>query len=272
MRFLTFAISRTLGGVLIFSLTLSLWTLSVLTLNLLALNLPTFNLLSAYLQSVPDLVPSAFAQVPPSPAERSDYTGLHAAAGSGNTELLKKLLAQMTDPKQAVDARDSYERTPLHVATHASKPDAMRALVAAGANPNALERDRYDIVTIAAVANDVEVLKTALALGGKPDNITSRYDGTALIAAAHLGHHESVDLLIKAGAPINHVNNLGWNALIESVALGDGGERHQKTMALLLAAGADVQRADYQGARPIALARALGYGVMVKMLEAAERR
>jgi uncharacterized protein len=226
----------------------------------------------ALLLCLPGIVPVALAQVPPSPAERAAYTGLHAAAGTGDVLLIKKLLAQMADTKQAVDARDSYDRTPLHVAAYASKPDAMRALIEAGANSNALERDRYDIVTIAAVANDLEVLKTALAQGGKPDNITSRYDGTALIAAAHLGHHESVEVLIKAGAPINHVNNLGWNALIESVALGDGGERHQKTMALLLAAGADVQRADYQGARLIALARALGYGAMVRMLEAAERR
>ncbi len=226
----------------------------------------------ALLLSLPGIVPVTVAQVPPSAAERAAYTGLHAAAGTGDVLLLKKLLAQKADSKQAVDARDSYDRTPLHVAAYASKPDAMRALIEAGASPNALERDRYDIVTIAAVANDLEVLKTALAQGGKPDNITSRYDGTALIAAAHLGHHESVEMLIKAGAPINHVNNLGWNALIESVALGDGGERHQKTMALLLAAGADVQRADYQGARPIALARALGYSAMVRMLEAAERR
>jgi hypothetical protein len=53
----------------------------------------------------------------------------------------------------------------------------MRALVAAGANPNALENDRYDIVTIAAVANDLPTLKLSLELGGSARNITSRYDG-----------------------------------------------------------------------------------------------
>lgn len=215
---------------------------------------------------------SSHAQVPPSLAERAAYTGLHAAAWSGDAEQIGKLLAQAADRTRLLESRDARERTALHVAAFASKPAAMKALVAAGANPNALEADRYDVLTIAAVANDLEVLKTALALGCKPDNITSRYDGTALIAAAHLGHHESVELLIKAGAPVNHVNNLGWNALIESVALGDGGLRHQKTMSLLLDGGADVQRTDRQGARPLALARALGYSAMVRMLEAAERK
>lgn len=52
----------------------------------------------------------------------------------------------------------------------------MRALVAAGADPNALENDRYDIVTIAAAANDVPTLETALALGASAKNITSRYE------------------------------------------------------------------------------------------------
>jgi hypothetical protein len=66
----------------------------------------------------------------------------------------------------------------------------MRPLVAAGANPDALENDRYDIVTIAAVANDVPTLRMALTLGASARNVTSRYDGTALIAAAHLGHGE----------------------------------------------------------------------------------
>ena len=42
------------------------------------------------------------------------------------------------------------------------------------------------------MANDLEMLKIALDGGASAKNITSRYDGTALIAAAHLGHAEAV--------------------------------------------------------------------------------
>ena len=136
-----------------------------------------------------------------------------------------------------VRARDGNGRTPLHVAAYASQRDAMRALVEAGADPNALEGDRYDIVTIAAVANDLPTLKAALALGCSATNVTSRYDGTALIAAAHLGHVEVVRELIRAGAPLDHVNNLGWTALIESIVLGDGGPRHTATLEALVDGG-----------------------------------
>ncbi len=43
--------------------------------------------------------------------------------------------------------------------------------------------------------------------------------------------------LIQAGAPLDHVNNLGWTAVIESIVLGDGGPRHTDTLAALVGAG-----------------------------------
>ena len=42
-----------------------------------------------------------------------------------------------------------------------------------------------------------------LSLGASPSLVTSRYDGTALIAAAHLGHAGVVRQLIAAGAPLD---------------------------------------------------------------------
>lgn len=203
------------------------------------------------------------AQVPPSAAEKQQYSGLLAAAASGDVAQLKALVAKGAKP----DIRDSYGRTPLHVAAYGLHHEAMRALVAAGANPNALENDRYDIITIAAVANDVPTLKLALELGASAKNVTSRYDGTALIAAAHLGHAEVVRTLIRAGAPLDHVNNLGWTALIESIVLGDGGPRHTDTLRALVGAGANVNLADRNGQTPLALAKSRGYGAMVKLLQ-----
>ena len=208
------------------------------------------------------------AQVPPSRGEIAQYQGLFTAALANDAAQIKSLIAR----GEAADQRDSYQRTPLHAAAYFAKHDAMRALAAAGANPNTLESDRYDIVTIAAVANDVPTLKIALELGCKATNITSRYDGTALIAAAHLGHAEVVQTLIRAGAPLDHVNNLHWTALIESIVLGNGGQQHTLTLKYLVEAGANLQLADRSGATPLALARARGYREMVSILEAAGAR
>ena len=161
-------------------------------------------------------------------------------------------------------------RTPLHVAVYHKKYDAARTLIRLGADPNKLEIDRYDIITIAAVANDVPMLRIALEGGGNPKAVTSRYDGTALIAAAHLGHAEVVRLLIAAGAPLDHVNNLKWTALIESIVLGDGGKNHTDTLRALVDAGANVNIPDGSGSTPIRLARNRGYREMVAILEKAE--
>jgi ankyrin repeat protein len=208
------------------------------------------------------------AQVAPSAAEAARYTGLHAAAHKGDAEAIRKLAAAKAD----LNARDPAGRTPLHVATFAKQRDAVRALAQAGADLNLLENDRYDAVTIASVANDEETLRLLLALGASAKQVTSRYDGTALIAAAHLGHAGVVRQLIAAGAPLDHVNNLHWTAVIEAVVLGDGGPRHQDTLRALIDAKANLQLADRTGGTPLQLARERGYAEMVRMLQAAGAR
>lgn len=213
----------------------------------------------------------AQAQVPPTAAETAAYQGLHAAAARGDMPALQRLLAARP-ARSALDARDGHGRTPLHVATHARQGDAVRALVEAGASLGLLDDDRYDAVTIAAVADDEATLRTLLQLGADARLVTSRYDGTALIAAAHLGHDGVVRQLIAAGAPLDHVNNLHWTALIESIVLGDGGPRHQATLKALLDAGASHRLTDRNGHSPLQLARQRGYAAMVQLLQAAGAR
>jgi uncharacterized protein len=210
------------------------------------------------------------AQVGPAPAEAARYTGLHAAAHRGDLAALDQLLAAKPGPAQ-LNARDGHGRTPMHVATFARQRDVIRRLAQAGADLQLLENDRYDAVTIASVADDEATLRVLLQLGASAKLTTSRYDGTALIAAAHLGHDGVVRQLIAAGAPLDHVNNLHWTATIEAVVLGDGGPRHQATLKALLDAGASTKLADRSGRTPLQLARDRGYTAMVAQLEAAKR-
>ena len=223
-----------------------------------------WNLVFALLAALACTAP-AVAQVPPTAAETAAYQGMHAAAARGDMPALTRLIAARVD----LNARDAYGRTPLHVATYARQAQAIRALAKAGADLNALESDRYDAVTMAAVADDEATLRLLLELGATAKQTTSRYDGTALIAAAHLGHDGVVRQLIAAGAPPDHVNNLHWTALIESIVLGNGGPRHQATLQALLQAGASHALTDRQGNTPLQLARQRGYTEMVQALQAA---
>jgi ankyrin repeat protein len=213
------------------------------------------------------LTRAGIAQVPPSADEIKAYAGLHAAAARGDSAEIKRLIAGGAK----IDARENG-RTPLHVAVFGGRRAAAQTLLDLKADPNAFDSRRYDIVTIAAVQNDVDMLKIALAGGGNPRAVTSPYDGTALIAAAHLGHVEVVRTLIAAGAPLDHVNNLGWTALIEAVVLGDGGRNHTETVAALVKAGANVNIPDRGGQTPLALAQARRYTAIADILRAAGAR
>ena len=210
------------------------------------------------------VTPPVSAQVGPSAAEIAAYRGLHAAAQRGDAGEIEKLAA---GGGVDLEERDGSGRTAVHIAAFAGQGAALGMLGAAGADMNALEGGRYDAVTIAAVADDTATLAAALAAGNKPDNVTSVWDGNALIAAAHEGNHESIALLIAAGSRLDHVNSLGWTAVIESIVLGDGGPRHQQSLKKLLDAGADRTIRDREGRLPLDLARERGFAAMVGLLE-----
>ena len=209
------------------------------------------------------LTSAATAQTAPSTSEIAAYGGLFRAAHEGDVDAIGRLATAGAE----INARDSRGRTPAHVAAFASQDAALRTLAEAGADMNALEGRAYDVVTIAAVADDPELMSLAIELGNDPGLTTSPYDGTALIAAAHLGHVEIVRRLIEAGAPLDHVNNLHWTAVMEAVVLGDGGPDHQAVLDALLDAGADRTLADRDGATPLQHARARGFLEMVERLE-----
>ncbi|MFP3381453.1 ankyrin repeat domain-containing protein, partial [Bacillus sp. SIMBA_069] len=79
-----------------------------------------------------------------------------------------------------------------------------------------------------------DFVKAAIAAGADT-TITNRFGGTALIPAADRGHVEIVrELLTTSDVNVNHVNNLGWTALLEAVILGDGGKNHQAIVKLLI--------------------------------------
>src|SRR6516162_2107817 len=87
---------------------------------------------------------STVAQVPPTASEYAQYTGIFAAVVRSDSTKVAKLIAA----GEYAGVRDSRGRTPLHVATYRKRHDAMRVLAAATGDPNVLDGEGYDIVTI----------------------------------------------------------------------------------------------------------------------------
>ena len=80
------------------------------------------------------------------------------------------------------------------------------------------------------------------------------------------------DALIAAGVEVDHVNRLGWTALLEAIVLSDGGPAHQDIVGQLIAAGADVNLPDHGGVTPLAHAEQRGQQAMAALLRAAGAR
>jgi ankyrin repeat protein len=205
---------------------------------------------------------------PPTERDVRVYAGLHAAAAQGDVAEIERLVAA----GERVNIQDSRSRTPLHVAAYRKHREAVGALLRLGANPNALDSQRFDVLTIAVTQNDPDMLKLALDGGASPRNRTGPFDGSALMSAAHLGHIDIVRVLIAANAPLDHVNLRGWTALIEAVVLGNGGPNHVAVVRELVNAGADTEIKDRNGYTALRYARQRGYSEMVKILEAAAGR
>ncbi len=195
--------------------------------------------------------PGVRAQPAPGPAERE----LLLAAERGDTVAIAAALAQGA----RIDARDQRGRTPVMAATHARRTAAVKVLLDAGADVN-LRDDRLDNPFLYAGAEGLlDILRLAI-LAKADTRITNRFGGTALIPAAERGHVEvTLELLARTDIDVNHVNNLGWTALLEAIVLSDGGPRHQRIVQLLVEHGADVNIADRNGVTPLAHARARGY-------------
>jgi ankyrin repeat protein len=208
----------------------------------------------------------ATAQTAPTASEARAYAGLLKAAHDGDLAGIRRLAETGADLEQ----RDGRDRTAALLAAYASNDAALSLLAGLGADMNAQDVQGYDAATIAAVADDPDLMSLALSLGNRPGNLHWTWNGTALIAASHLGHDEVVRRLIAAGSPLDHVNNLGWTALIEAVVLGDGGPRYQETVRALVAAGANRGIADRDGKTPLILAEARGFTEIAAILRGQE--
>lgn len=164
-----------------------------------------------------------------------------------------------------IEARDAHDRTALLLAATYDRVPVANVLVAMGANPNALD-DRHDTPwLVTGVTGSVAMLEALLP--ANPDlTIRNRFGGLSPIPASERGHVDYVRRVVLTGVDLNHVNDLGWTALLEAVILGDGGPNHQEVVQILLAAGADRDIADRAGVTALQHAEQRGQNEVARLL------
>ena len=135
----------------------------------------------------------------PNVADRGGNTPLHLAAQAGSLDLVKKLLAKGANPNARTAKislggrggggggffRPAGEQTPLMMAAKADHEDAMRALVAGGADPTLKAQDGSTLLMAAAGSGHVEPVKYAWELDPHPAVVSDT--GATVMHAAVTG-------------------------------------------------------------------------------------
>jgi len=187
---------------------------------------------------------------------------LWKAAKENDVTSIKKLIQEGVN----VEANDKKQRTALMIATHKQNNEAAKALIDAGANVNALD-DKHDSPFLYAGASGYTQIVSYCLQHGADFAVFNRYNGTALIPACERGHVETVkELLKRKDFPIDHINRLGWTALLEAIILSDGGPAHVQIVQLLVNAGCNVNIADKDGITPLKHARDKDFKQIVAIL------
>ncbi len=161
----------------------------------------------------------------------------------------------------------------LIAAAYANDVDEARRLIEAGADVNTKDESVQSAYLIATseVGDDPRLLELTLDNGADVRSLDS-YNGTGLIRAADRGFTTIVARLLETDIDLDHVNRLGWTALLEAIILGSGDAAHTEVVRQLVDAGADVNLADSQGVTPLGHAEQQKYAEMVEILRNAGAR
>ncbi|MFN8441603.1 MAG: ankyrin repeat domain-containing protein [Caldilineaceae bacterium] len=143
---------------------------------------------------------------------------LIVAAETGDTARVRQLLQAGAQ----INARDERGRTAVMAATHGNQVATVALLIEAGADIDQQDNLLDNPFLYAGAEGLLEILQLTITAGADT-KLTNRYGGTALIPAAERGHVAVVEaLLTQTDVDVNHVNRLGWTALLEAIILSDG--------------------------------------------------
>ncbi len=187
-------------------------------------------------------------------------TPLMTAAENGQTAAVKVIIAAGAD----VNALDSIHDTPLMYAIKSGHKSTIFALRDAGADPTIADLGGVSTLLQAATYLDDPDVVHFLIQRGVPVNAGSIINETPLMAAACFGRIETVKILLDAHVPVNAQSTEGLTALSEAASSGEA-----DILTLLLQAGADPSIKDGEGKSALDYAIQLGHPAAVAILQRA---
>ncbi len=179
---------------------------------------------------------------------------LEAAIRANDVGAIARALIDGADP----NARGRLDVTPLMIAVDAQCPDAVSAMLRAGAAPNALAKDRNGVVSLAVQSYRVPpygraIMMAVFKAGGDPNS--RRPDGDPVIFR-FIEDHDAADIkLMKAMGANLDIRDRGNDPLITSVAMAQDWDM----VWALIESGARYDYEDGTSRRPLSMALRLDY-------------
>jgi len=192
-----------------------------------------------------------------------------------NTAVAKLLLAAGANPNVEVD--DGYpdgRRVVLQTAVEWGNTEIMKALLAAGAKVDHVDKSGQQPIHTAVGRGSIETAKVLLAAGARIDakiqsnEMDSRNGYQPIHVAAFHGNSATVKYLISMGADVNAKDASG-NTVVKTVVYGGCNADRIKTLQLLIDSGAKPDIADHDGRTPLDHATFSKDAAAIRILQAA---
>lgn len=174
-------------------------------------------------------------------------TALMRAAAFDRLDAVKSLLASGADPRRA----DRDGLTALHIAAEAGAPAVIPSLSAAGADPNALSAGVHPRTPLALAvrAGQAEAARAILVARADPSRAGAG-DQTPLEAAITNGRPDLVRILVSGGASLSPSSGASSRSSLVHLTL-DRCDAAIEILKILLEAGADTTTRDRRGHTPL---------------------
>jgi ankyrin repeat protein len=169
---------------------------------------------------------------------------LVVAAQIGKVDAVKRLLAEGAN----IETTDQHGRTVLDVAVAFDQTDVVKLLLTAGANVNAGTGNRKSALHKAVASGKTDIVKALLDAGARVDVADQDGNEPLHIAVANPTNGQIVKDLLSAGARVDVTNNDGMQPIHLAARSAGAG-----AVQTLLDSGAKSDAVDLHGLRPLHL-------------------
>lgn len=199
-------------------------------------------------------------------SEKNDCgdNALHAAISTEQKDLLKQMLTVLGRGQYTsiINSRNYKAETPLHVAVLSNQPEAIKLLLAVGANPDAVNGhgDTALHLSVEHSFNNCisELLDKSnyIIFKNKPSCNLKNYKGWTPLHLGALKHNlGAIQKLLEAGADVNEVDSSHGRSVLH-MAVEEG--QKEITTYLVTQTGVDVNLANYSGNTALHIACVVG--------------